>query len=218
MSGHTNFVMSVAFSPDGDTLASGSVDNTVRLWSVASRATLATLSGHTGAVFSVAFSPDGATLASGSDDKSVRLWSVASRATVATLSGHTADVWSVAFSPDGATLAYGSWDDTVRLWSVASSTPRAMAAVGTAAPPRLVPPRAADASPPAPPPRDAEMEDLRREMQALKAQARGRAAPGSGLEGARGGKLTWRGQASETGAHNTFIPKAAGAPLGARTA
>ena len=139
-----------------------------------------------GAITSVAFSPVGATLASGSNDKTVRLWSVASRATVATLSGHTRGVTSVAFSPDGATLASGSGDKTVRLWSVASSTPRAMAAVGTAAPPRLVPPRAAAACPPAPPPRDAEMEALRREMQALKAQARGRAAPGSGLEGAGG--------------------------------
>ena len=66
------------------------------------------------------------------------------------------------------------------------------------------------------------MEALRREMQALKAQARGRAAlaPGSRAHGGggRGGELTWRGQASATGAHNTFIPKAAGAPLGVRTA
>ena len=72
--GHTNPVHGVAFSPDGQTLASGSWDNTVRLWRVSDGILLRTLEGHTDPVLSVAFSPDGQTLASGSRDKTVRLW------------------------------------------------------------------------------------------------------------------------------------------------
>jgi WD40 repeat protein len=77
LSGHTNIVTSVSFSPDGKTLASGSWDKTIRLWEVANRQLLgAPLSGHTNIVTSVSFSPDGKTLASGSWDKTIVLWDV----------------------------------------------------------------------------------------------------------------------------------------------
>ena len=67
LEGHTNTVYSVSFSPDGTTLASGSSDDTVKLWDVATRTNIATLEGHTSALgHSVSFSPDGTTLASGS--------------------------------------------------------------------------------------------------------------------------------------------------------
>ena len=123
LTGHTSPVNSVAFSPDGKTLASGSADGTVRLWDVATRRQIGNNLTGGSAVNSVAFSPDGKTLASGSADDTVRLWDVATGQQIGDpLTGHTGAVNSVAFSPDGKTLASGSDDHTVRLWDVASLT------------------------------------------------------------------------------------------------
>jgi WD40 repeat protein len=116
--GHTDGVYSVAFSPDGKVLASGSRDKTIKLWEVATGKELPSFSGHTNSVSSVAFSPDGKVLASGSEDKRIKLWEVATGKELPSFYGEWDDWHSVAFSPDGKVLASGGGDKTIKLWDV----------------------------------------------------------------------------------------------------
>ena len=124
LEGHAGTVTQLAFSPDGETLASGAMDSTVRLWDVATGAMQHKLEGHTEEVSAIAFSSDGKTLASGSHDTTVRLWNVATGAETRKLEGHADVIGAIAFSPDGKTLASGAsaTDATVRLWNVATGT------------------------------------------------------------------------------------------------
>ncbi|KAB8255441.1 hypothetical protein BDV32DRAFT_130723 [Aspergillus pseudonomiae] len=113
LKGHTDLVGSVAFSPDGQVVASGSDDHTINLWDSKTGSELQTLKGHTGWVGSVAFSPDGQVVASGSYDHTINLWDSKTGLELQTLKGHTGWVVSVAFSPDGQVVASGSDDHTI---------------------------------------------------------------------------------------------------------
>jgi WD40 repeat protein len=101
LEGHRSWVQSVAFSPVGQRLASGSCDNTIKIWDPASGQCLQTLQGHRDWVQSVAFSPDDQRLASGSCDNTIKIWDPASGQCLQTLQGHRGFVQSVAFSPVG---------------------------------------------------------------------------------------------------------------------
>jgi serine/threonine protein kinase len=121
--GHQETVQSVAFSPNGNTLASASHDRIIKLWDVHSGTLTTTLQGVTSNGKSLAFSPDGTLLAIiGSWDKSIKLWDVRSGTLKTTLQGHEHWVRSIAFSPDGNTLASGSADYDIKLWDVHSGT------------------------------------------------------------------------------------------------
>ncbi|KAF5371921.1 hypothetical protein D9757_011498 [Collybiopsis confluens] len=111
-------VYSVAFSPDGTRIASGSHDGTVRIWDATTGIQVGeSLQGHDYPVTSVAFSPDGTRIVSGSADKTVRIWDATTGIQVGeSLQGHDHWVKSVAFSPDGTRIVSGSEDSTVRIW------------------------------------------------------------------------------------------------------
>jgi WD40 repeat protein len=115
-------VTSVAFSPDGQYLASGSKDRSVKVWRMSNGTLVSTRSDHAQQVNAVAFSSNGQWLASGSNDDTAKLYRTSDWGLVQTFTGHTNDVLSVAFSPDSKRLATGSWDGTVRLWNFANAS------------------------------------------------------------------------------------------------
>lgn len=120
LEGHRDAVLSVVFGPNGEMIASGSKDKTVKIWDARTGKLLRTLEGHNDIVTSVMFDPQGKMLASGSDDHTLKLWDARDGKLIRTLEGHSNYVLSVAFDPYGGTLASGSSDRTVKLWEVHS--------------------------------------------------------------------------------------------------
>ncbi|HEY9611341.1 serine/threonine-protein kinase [Allocoleopsis sp.] len=116
--GHSQKVRSIAISPDGQLLASGSEDKTIKVWNLRTGQLLRTLTGHSEGIRSVAISPDGKLLASGGDDKTIKLWNLDTGKLLGTLTGHSDIVQAVTISPDGKLLASGSNDKTVKLWNL----------------------------------------------------------------------------------------------------
>ncbi|KAI8822777.1 WD40-repeat-containing domain protein [Chytriomyces cf. hyalinus JEL632] len=115
-------VVSVAISPDGRTIVSGSSDNTVEVWDMQKGICTASLVGHTSLVHSVAISADGRTIVSGSSDNTVRVWDMQEGICTAILDDDCSEVHSVAISPDGRTIVFGSFDSTIRVWDRQNGT------------------------------------------------------------------------------------------------
>jgi WD40 repeat protein/energy-coupling factor transporter ATP-binding protein EcfA2 len=116
VSRHNSDIMSVAFSPDGKSILTGSQDSTSRLWDLKGNL-LQLFKGHQGIISSVAFSPDGKTILTGSIDKTARLWDLRGNM-IQVFKGHQGMIFSVTFSPDGKTVLTGSLDKTARLWNL----------------------------------------------------------------------------------------------------
>jgi len=117
---HTNNVLSVAITPDGKSLASGSWDRTIIIWNPVTGEDIKTLTGHSDWVCSLAFSSDGNYIISGSYDQTIKIWEVKKWECIRTISGHFSFINFVAFSPDGKYIASSSYDKSIKIWKVES--------------------------------------------------------------------------------------------------
>ncbi len=118
---HRDVILGLAFSPDGNTLATCGYDRLVKLWDANTGKPLRTLKDHSDSVYSVAFSPDGKLLASGGADRAVKVWDAASGRLLYTLSESTDWVYALAWHPDGKRLAAAGVDKSIRVWQASAT-------------------------------------------------------------------------------------------------
>lgn len=118
---HTKKVRCLEFSPDGRSLLSAALDNTVRIWSMRGGSVKIFVNPDYRRHFkTAAFSPDGKSVAAGNGDGIVRIWDVRTGHLVRRLEGHTGIIYGVAFMPDGKRLVSGSKDNILKCWNIAS--------------------------------------------------------------------------------------------------
>ncbi len=118
--GHAKNVLALAWGPKGNLIASGSLDQTVKIWHALTGSIVTNYTGHTAAVNAVAWAPDGSLIASGGDDKQVQIWNAATGSLIRLYAGHQDIVSAVAWSPDGTLIASGSFDKTVQVWNAST--------------------------------------------------------------------------------------------------
>jgi WD40 repeat protein/serine/threonine protein kinase len=123
LEGHGDIIDCIAFSDIGERIATGSRDQTARIWNTTEGKELQTLTGHTGAVRCVAFGPEGDKVVTASDDGLAKLWDIETGQEVLSLEGHTDYVWCAAFTPDGQRIVTASEDRTIRVWETSSGKP-----------------------------------------------------------------------------------------------
>ncbi|MCW5316826.1 protein kinase [Nostoc sp. KVJ3] len=120
LQGNENSVLSVAISPDGQTIASSGGNRTIKLWNLATGQQISSLNTYSQQVNAVVISPDGKTLVSGSDDSTIKIWNLATGKQIRTLEGHSDAVHALAISADSETLVSGSDDNTIKIWDLAT--------------------------------------------------------------------------------------------------
>ncbi|HEY9905014.1 MAG TPA: WD40 repeat domain-containing protein [Candidatus Sericytochromatia bacterium] len=115
---HSDWVKSVAISPDGQTLVSGSRDKTIKVWNLHTGKLSRNFAGHSDTVETVAISADGHIIVSGSHDKTIKVWNLHARELIRTLVGHSDQVYCVAISADGQIIVSGGSEETIKVWNL----------------------------------------------------------------------------------------------------